>query len=193
MTAAGCAGCARRSTPGLTAEAAVERVQNDARATCSARPIPICASGCTISTTSPTGCCTSSPARATSPTRAELPENAIIVARTMGPAALLDYDRTKLRGLVLEEGGPSSHVAIVARALGIADGRPGRRTSSTSSSRAMPSSSTARPARCMCARRRTSRTPMPKRRGCAPAGRSNIASCATSPPSPGTASRSRCT
>jgi phosphotransferase system enzyme I (PtsP) len=41
----------------------------------------------------------------------------------MGPAALLDYDRTRLRGLVLEEGAPTSHVAIVARALGIPDGR----------------------------------------------------------------------
>ncbi len=48
-----------------------------------------------------------------------LPENAILVARSMGPAALLDYDRARLRGLVLEEGGPTSHVAIVARALGI--------------------------------------------------------------------------
>jgi phosphotransferase system enzyme I (PtsP) len=38
----------------------------------------------------------------------------------MGPAALLDYDRNRLRGLVLEEGGPNSHVTIVARALGIA-------------------------------------------------------------------------
>ena len=38
----------------------------------------------------------------------------------MGPAALLDYDRKRLRGLILEEGGPTSHVAIVARALGIA-------------------------------------------------------------------------
>ena len=37
----------------------------------------------------------------------------------MGPAALLDYDRSRLRGLVLEEGGPTSHIAIVARALGI--------------------------------------------------------------------------
>ena len=37
----------------------------------------------------------------------------------MGPAALLDYDRKKLRGLVLEEGGMTSHVSIVARALGI--------------------------------------------------------------------------
>jgi phosphotransferase system enzyme I (PtsP) len=51
--------------------------------------------------------------------RAHLPENAILVARSMGPAALLDYDRSRLRGLVLEEGGPTSHIAIVARALGI--------------------------------------------------------------------------
>jgi phosphotransferase system enzyme I (PtsP) len=53
------------------------------------------------------------------PARELLPENAVLVARSMGPAALLDYDRKRLRGLVLEEGGPTSHVAIVARALGI--------------------------------------------------------------------------
>jgi phosphotransferase system enzyme I (PtsP) len=38
----------------------------------------------------------------------------------MGAAELLDYGRERIRGLVLEEGGPTSHVAIVARALGIA-------------------------------------------------------------------------
>src|SRR6202049_4815642 len=54
------------------------------------------------------------------PARDRLPENAVLVARSMGPAALLDYDRRRLRGLILEEGGPNSHVAIVARALGIA-------------------------------------------------------------------------
>jgi phosphotransferase system enzyme I (PtsP) len=54
------------------------------------------------------------------PARDRLPENAVLVARSMGPAALLEYDRKRLRGLVLEEGGPNSHVAIVARALGIA-------------------------------------------------------------------------
>jgi phosphotransferase system enzyme I (PtsP) len=48
-----------------------------------------------------------------------LPDDAIIIARTMGPAELLDYDRTKLKGVVLEEGSPTSHVAIVARALEI--------------------------------------------------------------------------
>src|SRR5690606_16433982 len=48
-----------------------------------------------------------------------LPKDAIIVARSMGAAELLDYPRHKLRGLVLEEGAPTSHIVIVARAIGI--------------------------------------------------------------------------
>ncbi|NQV54224.1 MAG: phosphoenolpyruvate--protein phosphotransferase [Rhodospirillales bacterium] len=43
----------------------------------------------------------------------------ILVARNMGPAELLDYDRTHLKGLVLEEGSATTHVAIVAKALDI--------------------------------------------------------------------------
>jgi phosphotransferase system enzyme I (PtsP) len=49
-----------------------------------------------------------------------LPNDTILVARTMGPAELLDYDRSRLRGLVIEDGSGQSHVAIVAKALGIA-------------------------------------------------------------------------
>lgn len=49
----------------------------------------------------------------------ELPPDTVLVARTMGPAELLDYDRTRLRGLIIEEGSRQSHVAIVAKALGI--------------------------------------------------------------------------
>jgi phosphotransferase system enzyme I (PtsP) len=48
-----------------------------------------------------------------------LPENAILIARNLGPADLLEYDRTKLKGLLLEEGSSASHAAIVARALDI--------------------------------------------------------------------------
>ncbi len=48
-----------------------------------------------------------------------LPENAILVARNLGPADLLEYDRDRLRGLLLEEGSSASHAAIVARALDI--------------------------------------------------------------------------
>lgn len=51
---------------------------------------------------------------------ANLPSDAILIARTMGPAELLDYDRSKLRGLVVEDGSAQSHVAVVAKALGIA-------------------------------------------------------------------------
>src|SRR5580658_5361352 len=48
-----------------------------------------------------------------------LPENAILIARNLGPAELLEYDRTRLRGILLEEGSSASHAAIVARALDI--------------------------------------------------------------------------
>lgn len=50
---------------------------------------------------------------------ADLPDDAILVAHNLGPAELLDYDRKKLRALVLEEGSPTAHVSIVARALDI--------------------------------------------------------------------------
>ncbi len=46
-------------------------------------------------------------------------EDIIIVAQTMGPADLMDYDYTKIRGLIIEDGTPTMHVAIVAKALNI--------------------------------------------------------------------------
>ncbi len=106
---------------GLTAEAAVERVQNSTRARMlrqndaywrerqrdlddlSDRLLRILA-GRITSADEPSS----------------LPSDAILVARTMGPAELLDYDRKRLRGLVVEDGSGQSHVAIVAKALGIA-------------------------------------------------------------------------
>src|SRR3990170_3872954 len=105
---------------GLTAEAAVQRVRNDTRARMlrmpdtpsrdrlhdiddlSNRLLRLLSGGVGTAATG------------------SLPQDAIVIARTMGPAELLDYDRQRLRGLVLEEGGQASHVAIVARALGIA-------------------------------------------------------------------------
>ena len=104
---------------GLTAEAAVERVQNDARAKLQRQTDPYLRERLhdlddladrLLHQLTGTSFVTA---------RAALPDNAIVVARTMGPAALLEYDRARLRGLILEEGGASSHVAIVARALGI--------------------------------------------------------------------------
>lgn len=43
----------------------------------------------------------------------------ILVARSMGPAELLDYAGAHLKGLVLEEASATAHVGIVARALDI--------------------------------------------------------------------------
>ncbi|MEY8830284.1 phosphoenolpyruvate--protein phosphotransferase [Sedimentitalea sp. XS_ASV28] len=51
-------------------------------------------------------------------TGAEMPPDPILVARNVGPAELLEYGRS-LRGIVLEEGAVGSHAAIVARALAI--------------------------------------------------------------------------
>jgi phosphotransferase system enzyme I (PtsP) len=48
-----------------------------------------------------------------------LPDSFILAARALGPAALLDYDPARLKGVILEKGSYSNHVAIVARALGI--------------------------------------------------------------------------
>ena len=53
------------------------------------------------------------------PGQRDLPDDAILVARNLGPADLLEYPRDRLKGLLLEEGSAASHAAIVARALGI--------------------------------------------------------------------------
>jgi len=49
----------------------------------------------------------------------DLPRDAILVGRNMGPAELLDYGRDRLLGLALEEAASTSHVAIVARSMGL--------------------------------------------------------------------------
>src|ERR1700723_2472820 len=105
---------------GLTAEAAVERVQSDTRARMLRQTDPYLRERLHDLDDLANRLMRQLLGRDHAPSRENLPENAVLVARSMGPAALLDYDRKRLRGLVLEEGGPNSHVAIVARALGIA-------------------------------------------------------------------------
>ncbi len=105
---------------GLTAEAAVERVQSDARARMLRQTDPFLRDRLHDLDDLAHRLMRQLTGQDHAPSREQLPDNAVIVARSMGPAALLDYDRKRLRGLVLEEGGPNSHVAIVARALGIA-------------------------------------------------------------------------
>jgi phosphotransferase system, enzyme I, PtsP len=105
---------------GLTAEAAVERVQSDNRARMMRQTDPYLRERLHDLDDLASRLMRQLVGRDHAPSREQLPDNAILVARSMGPAALLDYDRKKLRALVLEEGGPTSHVSIVARALGIA-------------------------------------------------------------------------
>ncbi|MBX9907613.1 MAG: phosphoenolpyruvate--protein phosphotransferase [Beijerinckiaceae bacterium] len=104
---------------GLTAEAAVERVQSDTRAKMLRQTDPYLRERLHDLDDLANRLLRTLMGKANGVAREELPENAILIARSMGPAALLDYDRAHLRGLVLEEGGPTSHIAIVARALGI--------------------------------------------------------------------------
>ncbi len=104
---------------GLTAEAAVERVQNDTRAKLQRSTDPYLRDRLHDLDDLANRLLHQLTGQSFVAEHDDLPENAIIVARNMGPAALLEYDRKKVRGLVLEDGGPSSHVAIIARALGI--------------------------------------------------------------------------
>ena len=106
-------------TTGLTAEAGVERVQSDTRARMLRASDPYLRDRLHDLDDLANRLMRVLMGQDHAPSKEHLPENAIVVARSMGPAALLDYDRKRLRGLVLEEGGPTSHVSIVARALGI--------------------------------------------------------------------------
>lgn len=48
-----------------------------------------------------------------------LRSDSILIARNLGPAELLEYDKRRLKGVVLEEGSLTAHVVIVARAMGV--------------------------------------------------------------------------
>ncbi|RTL53761.1 MAG: phosphoenolpyruvate--protein phosphotransferase [Bradyrhizobiaceae bacterium] len=104
---------------GLTAEAAVERVQSDTRARMLRSTDPYLRDRLHDLEDLGHRLMRQLVGRDHAPSREQMPDNSILIARAMGPAALLDYDRNKLRGLVLEEGTSNSHVSIVARALGI--------------------------------------------------------------------------
>lgn len=104
---------------GLTAEAAVERVQSDTRAKLLRQTDPYLRERLHDFDDLANRLLHQLTGEAFTLAAGSLPENAILVARAMGPAALLEYERSRLRGLILEEGGATSHVAVVARALGV--------------------------------------------------------------------------
>jgi len=104
---------------GLTAEAAIERVQQRTRARMQDIDDPLLqermhdledlsnrllriVSG-RIGTAAQTG----------------LTRDSVLIARNLGPAELLEYDRRRLKAVLLEEGSLTSHMTIVARAIGV--------------------------------------------------------------------------
>ncbi|WP_028640751.1 phosphoenolpyruvate--protein phosphotransferase [Novosphingobium acidiphilum] len=104
---------------GLTAEAAIERVQQRTRMRMRKIDDPLLAdrmhdledlSNRLLRTVS---------GQLGTAASAGLKGDAILVARNLGPAELLEYDRRRLKGVILEEGSLTAHVVIVARAMGI--------------------------------------------------------------------------
>jgi len=102
---------------GLTAEAAVQRVQNDIRARMSQIEDPYLRERihdmdelATRLLGHLTGTAAAMPV---------IDHDVIVFARSMGPAQLLEFPTEHLKGLVLEEGSSTAHVAIVARALDV--------------------------------------------------------------------------
>ncbi|CAN7639651.1 phosphoenolpyruvate--protein phosphotransferase [Mesorhizobium sp. LjNodule214] len=104
---------------GLTAEAAVEKVQSDMRARMLHMTDPYLRERMSDFDDLANRLLRQLMGRGPEDVAASLPKDAIIVARSMGAAELLDYPRDKLRGVVLEDGAATSHVVIVARAMGI--------------------------------------------------------------------------
>jgi phosphotransferase system enzyme I (PtsP) len=105
---------------GLTAEAAVEKVQSDTRARMMRQTDPYLRERLHDLDDLAHRLIRELMGRQHGPLSESLPQDAVIVARNMGAAELLDYGRDRIRAVALEEGGPTSHVTIVARALGIA-------------------------------------------------------------------------
>lgn len=104
---------------GLTAEAAVERVQNDLRARMSQVADPYIRERMHDIEDLGNRLMSHLHGDGVNGNGKSLPDHVVLVARNLGPAQLFDYDPARLRALVMEEGSPTSHAAIVARALDI--------------------------------------------------------------------------
>ncbi len=104
---------------GLTAEASVERVQNDLRARMSQVSDPYLRERMHDIEDLGNRLMSHLHGYGGNGNGKVLPDHIILIAKNLGPAQLFDYDPERIRALVLEEGSPTSHAAIVARALDI--------------------------------------------------------------------------
>ena len=104
---------------GLTAEAAIERVQQRTRARMREIDDPLLKERMHDLEDLSNRLLRIVSGRMGTAAQTGLAKDAILIAKNLGPAELLEYDRRKLKGVVLEEGSLTAHVTIVARAMGV--------------------------------------------------------------------------
>jgi phosphotransferase system enzyme I (PtsP) len=104
---------------GLTAEAAIERVQQRMRARMQDIDDPLLSERMHDLEDLSNRLLRIVSGRLGTAAQSGLTRDTVLVARNLGPADLLEYDRRRLKGVLLEEGSLTSHMTIVARAIGV--------------------------------------------------------------------------
>ncbi|MES2136442.1 MAG: phosphoenolpyruvate--protein phosphotransferase [Pseudomonadota bacterium] len=104
---------------GLTAEAAIERVQQRTRARMREIDDPLLQERMHDLEDLSNRLLRIVSGRMGTAAQTGLNRDAVLIARNLGPAELLEYDRRRLKGVLLEEGSLTSHMTIVARAIGV--------------------------------------------------------------------------
>jgi phosphotransferase system enzyme I (PtsP) len=104
---------------GLTAEAAIERVQQRTRARMREIDDPLLQERMHDLEDLSNRLMRIVSGRMGTAAQTGLTHDTVLVARNLGPAELLEYDRRRLKAVVLEEGSLTAHVTIVARAMGV--------------------------------------------------------------------------
>jgi phosphotransferase system enzyme I (PtsP) len=104
---------------GLTAEAAIERVQQRTRARMQEIDDPLLGERMHDLEDLSNRLLRIVSGRMGTAAKTGLAHDTVLIARNLGPAELLEYDRRRLKAVILEEGSLTSHMVIVARAIGV--------------------------------------------------------------------------
>jgi phosphotransferase system enzyme I (PtsP) len=104
---------------GLTAEAAIERVQQRTRARMQEIDDPLLQERMHDLEDLSNRLLRIVSGRMGTAAQTGLTHDTVLIARNLGPAELLEYDRRRLKAVLLEEGSLTSHMVIVARAIGV--------------------------------------------------------------------------
>ena len=104
---------------GLTAEAAIERVQQRTRARMREIDDPLLQERMHDLEDLSNRLLRIVSGRMGTAAQTGLAHDTVLIARNLGPAELLEYDKRRLKAVVLEEGSLTAHMTIVARAMGV--------------------------------------------------------------------------